>query len=105
VRLAVLAFLLALGACGGRVDQGGDAGSAGVVVTHAEGGAGSGSGSSGGGSSGGGVVPLCPTDPPTPGTSCAAPGQQGCVYVNVGSSCVSFVCDDNGVWQSTTEGC
>jgi hypothetical protein len=106
--IALGIVVLGLGACGGRVDQGGDGGSGDNVTPPADGGSesgSSGSGSSGSGSSSGTVVPLCPTDPPTPGTSCNAPGQQGCIYVTVGSSCAAFICDDNGVWQSTTEGC
>jgi hypothetical protein len=95
------AIVVALGACGGRVDSGGDGGSTGTVTPPAEGGSASGSGSG----SGSGGISVCPTDPPTPGTTCTDPGQQGCAYVNVGSSCAAFICDDNGVWQSTTEGC
>ncbi|HEY8041734.1 MAG TPA: hypothetical protein VIF15_18145 [Polyangiaceae bacterium] len=109
-------------ACGGRVDGGagdggpgsgsgggggsgsGSGGSSGGQQATGEGGSG-GSGGSGSGGQGPGDFPVCPSEPPAPGTSCAALGPgQGCVYWTHGT-CQSFLCDGGSLWQSTPEGC
>ena len=88
-------------ACGGRVEPGGDGGSS----SGSSSGSATARGCSGGGSSSSVTVPPCPSEPPTAGARCVAPGQQACAYVNTGRSCQAFVCDDSGVWQSTPAGC
>jgi hypothetical protein len=89
-------------ACGGQVDPGGDGG--GPSSSSSSGGITG--GSTGSGSTGGGsvTVPPCPSEPPTPGMTCVAPGQQGCAYFT-NQGCEAFLCGDSSVWQSAPEGC
>ncbi len=109
MRRILVAWALVAVACGGQVSQAGDGGAAASSASSsgasASGGS-SGSAAEGGpvGSSSGVSVPLCPTEPPAPGTTCQAPGQQGCVY-ETGGDCASFLCEPDGTWHSTTEGC
>jgi hypothetical protein len=121
VSLASLLFLAAV-ACGGRLASEGSGGStASSKVTPsddtADGGAtpssgddstgtGSGSGSGSGASSGGDPFPVCPDVAPSAGAACPNKGQ-GCAFVDFDTgTCVSFTCDSNGHWQtSTPAGC
>jgi len=97
-------------ACGGRVGGDGDGGS---EPSGSNGGSGSGASSGGAGSSSGGpagsssgtvTVPLCPSEPPTVGTPCTGPGEEGCVYVG-GNGCHAFVCDPSSIWRVSSRGC
>ncbi len=128
------ALALAFAACGASV-LALPAGCGGSIVVVGDGGAsGSGSGDDGGGSSGGqatgndttgstggsstsgsgtgsaGTVSVdpCPTDIPTPGTTCREPGH-GCAYITTDASgttsCYPVLCDQTGHWQASTQGC
>jgi hypothetical protein len=92
-------------ACGGRVNSDSDAASSSGSSGSGSGAPEAGPGGDGSTGSGSGVtVPLCPVDPPTPGTVCGGPGTQGCIYLEPGG-CQAFVCDETGTWETTTTGC
>jgi hypothetical protein len=108
VRFFAWSLLTAVGlaalACGGRVDPSDDGGASGSSSGSGGSGGSSSGSTSGGGSGSGFVVPPCPPDPPSPGMSCTAPGQEGCAYYTNGG-CEAFLCNDSSVWQTTPEGC
>lgn len=95
---ALFSFWTLSTACGGQV----------IYPPTDDGGGGSSSGSSSstaadsGGDGGTDFFPVCPPDPPTPGTTCTTP-HQGCRYVQIGGGCEAYACD--GTWRNAPEGC
>jgi hypothetical protein len=107
--------------CGGSIVVVGDGGASGGGGTGDDGGGSSGgqttggnmtgsTGTGGSGTGGTGTVSVdpCPTDIPTPGTTCREPGH-GCAYYRTDTtgttSCYPVLCDQTGHWQASTEGC
>jgi hypothetical protein len=57
---------------------------------------------SGNDSTPGDPFPVCPASAPNVGDACATQNQ-GCAYVDFDKgTCISFTCDSNGRWQSST---
>jgi hypothetical protein len=102
LRLAIVFVLAVAGsACGGRV--GGDAADGGGDSRSTSSNGTDGGSSQSPASDAGFVFGVCPAVPPGAGDACAQTNQ-GCAYVTNGS-CVAFVCEGSGHWQSTTDGC
>ena len=82
----VLAFVLGMVACGGRVEAPGDAGE---------------QNADGGGTSHASLP--CPLLPPPAGDECSSPAGNVCKYEGGGLPCQAVECGSNGTWVS--QGC
>jgi hypothetical protein len=102
MRVCLCVILLALAACGARVDPGGGGDQDAAPPT------------AGGTDAGTDDVhavdvfhfPICPAVPPVVGSPCLTP-DQGCRYVDEKTgTCLAFACDGStGLWRDAPEGC